>query len=90
MAKRAAGEGSVYKRGKRWVGQVGSGKNREIKYFDTQREANAWRHKKVEQRRKGLVFVGSKVSLSKLVVSRILCKWNFTAATGLRNGWLTG
>ena len=24
------------------------------------------------------------------VVSRILCKWNFTGATGLQNGWLTG
>jgi hypothetical protein len=39
MAKRAAGEGSIFKRGKRWVGQVGSGENRETKYFDTQREA---------------------------------------------------
>jgi len=25
-----------------------------------------------------------------MVVSRFLCKWNFTGATGLRNGWLTG
>ena len=67
MAKRAAGEGSVYKRGNRWVAQVGSGKNREYKYFDTQREANAWRHKMVEQRRQGLVLTGSKVPLSKFL-----------------------
>lgn len=28
MAKRAAGEGSVFRRGNRWVAQVGSGSNR--------------------------------------------------------------
>ena len=41
MGKRAAGEGSVFKRGRRWVAQVGSGDDRETKYFNTQREANA-------------------------------------------------
>ena len=50
MTKRAAGEGSVYKRGNRWVAQVGSGKDREYKSFATQREANAWRQKMNEQR----------------------------------------
>lgn len=67
MAKRAAGEGSVYKRGKRWVAQVGTGRNREYKPFDTQKEANAWRHKKLEQRRQGLNILGSKVPLSKFL-----------------------
>jgi len=67
MAKRATGEGSVYKRGNRWVAQVGSGKNREYKYFDTQREAKEWKHKRIEQRRQGLVLTGSKVSLSKFL-----------------------
>jgi len=79
MAKRAAGEGSVYKRGKRWVGQVGSGKNREYEYFDTQREANEWRHKKVEQKQKGLVFAGSKVPLS-----MFLDEWLIVAKTSVR------
>jgi integrase len=79
MGKRAAGEGSVYKRGKRWVGQVGSGKNRETKYFDTQREANEWRHKKVEQRRQGLNIQGSKVPLSKF-----LDDWLIVARTSVR------
>ncbi len=67
MTKRAAGEGSVYKRGNRWVAQVGSGKNRDYKSFDTQREANAWRHKRVEEIRQGLVFIGAKISLSKFL-----------------------
>jgi len=79
MAKRAAGEGSVYKRGKRWVAQVGSGENREYKYFDTQREANNWRHKKNEQIRKGLYIEGSKISLSKL-----LEKWLIIKKTSVR------
>lgn len=79
MAKRAAGEGSVYKRGKYWVGQVGSGKNREMKYFDTQREANAWRREKVEQWRQGLVFAGSKVPLS-----NFLDDWLIVAKTSVR------
>jgi integrase len=79
MAKRAAGEGSVFKRGNRWVAQVGSGDNRETKYFDTQREANAWRHKTVEQRRQGLVFAGSKVPLSKF-----LNEWLVVAKTSVR------
>lgn len=79
MAKRASGEGSVYKRGKRWVGQVGSGKNREIKYFDTQNEANEFRHKKVEQRRQGLNIQGSKVPLSKF-----LDDWLVVARTSVR------
>jgi len=67
MSKRAAGEGSVFKRGNRWVGQVGSGKNRETKYFDTQQEANAWRQKMNELRRQGLVLTGSKIFLSKFL-----------------------
>ncbi len=79
MGKRAAGEGSVYKRGKRWVGQVGSGKNREIKYFDTQKEANDWRHKKVEQRRQGLNILGARVPLSKF-----LDDWLVVARTSVR------
>ena len=79
MAKRASGEGSVFKRGKRWVAQVGSGDNRETQYFDTQREANAWRHKTVEQRRQGLVFAGSKVLLSKF-----LDEWLVVAKTSVR------
>lgn len=79
MAKRAAGEGSVYKRGKRWVAQVGSGKNRETKYFDTQREANAWRHKMVDLRKQGLVLTGSKVPLSKF-----LDDWLIVAETSVR------
>ncbi|NLN69423.1 MAG: site-specific integrase [Chloroflexi bacterium] len=75
MAKRGAGEGSVYKRGNSWVAQVGSGKNREYRSFKTQREANSWRLKAVEQRRQGLDFAGSKVTLAKflddwLVVAR--------------------
>jgi len=79
MAKRGAGEGSVFKRGKRWVAQVGSGENRETQYFDTQREANAWRHKMVEQRRQGLMFAGSKVPLSKF-----LDEWLIVAKTAIR------
>lgn len=79
VGRRAAGEGSVYKRGKRWVGQVGSGKNREIKYFDTQREANDWRHKKVEQKRQGLQVAGSKVPLSKF-----LDEWLIVKKTSIR------
>jgi integrase len=79
MAKRAAGEGSVYKRGKRWVGQVGSGKNREMKYFDTQKEANQWRHKKVEQMQQGLQVAGSKVPLSKF-----LDEWLIVKKTSIR------
>lgn len=79
MAKRAVGEGSVFKRGNRWVAQVGTGKNRETKYFETQREANAWRHKMVEQRRQGLVFAGSKVPLSKF-----LDEWLVVAKTSVR------
>jgi len=79
MAKRAAGEGSVYKRAKRWVGQVGSGANRETKYFDTQREANEWRHKKVEQRQQGLMVAGSKIPLSKF-----LDEWLIVARTSVR------
>lgn len=79
MAKRAVGEGSVFKRGKRWVAQVGTGENRETKYFEPQREANAWRHKMVEQRRQGLVFAGSKVPLSKF-----LEEWLVVAKTSVR------
>ena len=67
MAKRAAGEGSVYKRGRRWIAQVGSGKNREYRSFDTQREANAWRHKRVEEIQQGLVFIGAKIQFSKFL-----------------------
>ena len=74
MAKRAAGEGSVYKRGNRWVGQVGSGENREYKYFDTQREANNWRQKKNEQIKKGLNIEGSKVPLSKFLDDWLIIK----------------
>jgi len=79
MAKRANGEGSVFKRGNRWVAQVGSGKNRETKYFETQKDANAWRHTIIEQRRQGLVFAGSKVSLSKF-----LDEWLVVAKTSVR------
>lgn len=79
MAKRANGEGSVFKRGNRWVAQVGSGKNRETKYFETQKDANAWRHKIIEQRHQGLVFAGSKVSLSKF-----LDEWLVVAKTSVR------
>jgi len=79
MAKRAAGEGSVFKRGKRWVAQVGSCENRETKYFDTQREANDWRHKMIEQRRQGLVFAGSKVPLA-----NFLDEWLIVAKTSIR------
>ena len=79
MAKRANGEGSVFKRGNRWVAQVGSGKNRETKYFETQKDANAWRHTIIEQRRNGLVFAGSKVSLSKF-----LDEWLVVAKTSVR------
>lgn len=79
MAKRANGEGSVFKRGNRWVAQVGSGKNRDTKYFETQKEANAWRHTIIEQRRQGLVFAGSKVSLSKF-----LDEWLVVAKTSVR------
>ena len=67
MSKRAAGEGSVYKRGNRWTAQVGSGKNREYKSFDTQREANAWRLKRVEEIRQGLVFIETKITFSKFL-----------------------
>jgi len=67
VAKRAAGEGSVYKRGRRWIAQVGSGKNREYRSFDTQREANAWRHKRVEEIQQGLVFIGAKIQFSKFL-----------------------
>lgn len=79
MTKRANGEGSVFKRGNRWVAQVGSGKNRETKYFETQKDANAWRHTIIEQRRQGLVFAGSKVSLSKF-----LDEWLVVAKTSVR------
>lgn len=79
MAKRANGEGSVFKRGNRWVAQVGSGKNRETKYFETQKDANAWRHKIIEQRHQGLVFAGSRVSLSKF-----LDEWLVVAKTSVR------
>lgn len=79
MGKRAAGEGSVYKRGKRWVAQVGSDENREYKYFDTQKEANDWRQKKNEQIRKGLIVEGSKVHLSKF-----LEKWLIVKKTSVR------
>jgi integrase len=79
MAKRGNGEGSVFKRGNRWVAQVGTGKNRETKYFDTQKDANAWRHKMIEQRHQGLVFAGSKVSLSKF-----LDEWLVVAKTSVR------
>lgn len=79
MAKRAAGEGSVFKRGKRWVAQVGSGDNRETKYFDTQREANNWRHRKIEQRRQGLGLFDSKLPLSKF-----LNEWLIVAKTSIR------
>jgi len=79
VAKRAPGEGSIYKRGNRWVAQVGSGKNREYQYFNTQREASAWRQKAVEQRRQGLVFAGSKVPLSKF-----LDEWLIVAKTSVR------
>lgn len=67
MSKRAAGEGSVYKRGDRWVAQVGSGKNRTYKSFDTQREANRWGSKMVEQIRQGLLTLRNKISLSKFL-----------------------
>jgi len=79
MTKRAGGEGSVFKRGNRWVAQVGTGKNRETKYFGTQKEANAWRHKMIEQRLQGMVFGGSKVSLSKF-----LDEWLVVARTSVR------
>ena len=79
MAKRANGEGSVFKRGNRWVAQVGTGKNRETKYFETQKDANAWRHKIIEQRHQGLVFAGSRVSLSKF-----LDEWLVVAKTSVR------
>jgi len=79
MTKRANGEGSVFKRGNRWVAQVGTGKNRETKYFGTQKEANAWRHKMIEQRLQGMVFGGSKVSLSKF-----LDEWLVVARTSVR------
>ena len=67
MSKRAAGEGSVYKRGNRWVAQVGSGQTREYKSFDTQREANTWRHKKVNQRRKGLINLNTKITFEEFL-----------------------
>ena len=79
MAKRAAGEGSVFKRGKRWVAQVGSSENRETKYFDTQREANDWGSKKIEQMRQGLNISGSKVPLSKF-----LDDWLIVGKTSVR------
>ena len=79
MSKRASGEGSVFKRGKRWVGQVGSGQNRETGYFATQREANAWRRQMVEQRCQGLLFADSKVQLSKF-----LDEWLVVAKTSVR------
>ncbi len=79
MAKRAAGEGSVFKRGNRWVAQVGSGKERETKYFSTQREANEWRQKKNEQRRQGLNVLGSKIALSKF-----LDDWLIVVKTSVR------
>lgn len=64
MSKRAPGEGSVFRRGNRWVAQVGSGSNRETSYFRTQKEANEWRHEKNEQRKNGLVVAGSKTILA--------------------------
>ena len=79
MARRAAGEGSVFKRGNRWVAQVGPVKNRETKYFDTQREANEWRQKRNEQRRQGLNISGSKVPLSKF-----LDDWLIVVKTSVR------
>ena len=79
MAKRGNGEGSVFKRGNRWVAQVGTGKNRETKYFDSQKDANSWRHKMIEQRHQGLVFAGSKISLSKY-----LDEWLVVAKTSVR------
>lgn len=64
MSKRAAGEGSIFKRGNKWVAQVGSGDNRETAYFRTQQEANKWRHEKNEYRKNGLNIAGAKTQLS--------------------------
>lgn len=64
MSKRSAGEGSIFKRGNRWVAQVGTGENRETGYFRTQQEANKWRHEKNEQRKNGLLIAGSKTQLA--------------------------
>jgi integrase len=79
VAKRGAGEGSVFKRGNRWVAQVGSGKNRETRYFKTQKEANTWRLKAIEQRRQGLDFAASKVKLE-----QFLDDWLVVAKSSVR------
>lgn len=64
MSKRSAGEGSIFKRGDRWVAQVGSGENRETAYFQKQQDANKWRHEKIEQRKNRLLLAGSKTQLA--------------------------
>lgn len=74
MSKRAAGEGSIFKRGNRWVAQVGAGENRETGYFKTQQEANHWRHEKNEQRKNGLLVAGSKVFLSVFLENWLVVK----------------
>jgi len=79
MSKRAAGEGSIFKRGNRWVAQVGSGDSRETAYFRTQQEANQWRHNKNEQKKNGLLVAGSKVQLS-----IFLEEWLVVAKTSIR------
>lgn len=77
--RRGAGEGSTFQRGKRWVAQVGTGENRETGYFDTQKEANQWRHEKNEQKRNGLMFAGSKTTLSVF-----LAEWLIVAKSLIR------